>query len=514
MPNNLPQQVTAIVGRFEKNVQAKMGAWRAMRTPDGFRASELEVAALTRRLADEVTAAVLRDILSDREFRASAGAAARTEPGARYRSGGARKVTVTLLGGGRTRVIAPYLKPDRRRCPGRKRGSGRRRGGGSGVYPTLAALGIWQGVSPALAGEVVRQTVDSDSVRTARHALARRGIDLGHKQTLRLFHHVAQRTVDQRQRWFEDVQGKAPPRGGLLAGRRVVIGTDGGRCRIRIPARGGRPRRRSGHRGYQAPWQEPKLLVIYAVDAHGRVEHTFRPVIDGTMGDCVRLFEMLVGYLRALGVQEAAELIAVADGAKWIWDRVAELAVAVGLPTDRVTEVLDWYHAVETLHGIADIPGNWRGGAKEAWVTRAVGLLRRGQIGALTEHIRSLAVGRRAKKITSHIAYFVRNAQRMQYQRFRARGVPQGSGAVESAVRRVINLRLKATSKFWLREHAEGMLMLRSYLKAGRFDDLLDWSLRRAVPWWVHDVGDPLGTAIRLPSDGDRMADAEARAAA
>jgi len=27
-------------------------------------------------------------------------------------------------------------------------------------------------------------------------------------------------------------------------------------------------------------------------------------------------------------------------------------------------------------------------------------------------------------------------------------------------------------------------LMLRSYLKAGRFDDLVNWSLTQAAPWW------------------------------
>jgi hypothetical protein len=28
------------------------------------------------------------------------------------------------------------------------------------------------------------------------------------------------------------------------------------------------------------------------------------------------------------------------------------------------------------------------------------------------------------------------------------------------------------------------MLLLRSYLKAGHFDALIDWSISGAVPWW------------------------------
>ena len=38
-----------------------------------------------------------------------------------------------------------------------------------------------------------------------------------------------------------------------------------------------------------------------------------------------------------------------------------------------------------------------------------------------------------------------------------------GSGAIESTVRRVVNLRLKGPSLFWCRAHAEAILLLRSY---------------------------------------------------
>ena len=55
---------------------------------------------------------------------------------------------------------------------------------------------------------------------------------------------------------------------------------------------------------------------------------------------------------------------------------------------------------------------------------------------------------------------------------------------MESAVRRVVNLRMKSNAKFWLVENAQAMLLMRSYLKAGRFDDLIDWSGAMAVPWW------------------------------
>jgi hypothetical protein len=44
-----------------------------------------------------------------------------------------------------------------------------------------------------------------------------------------------------------------------------------------------------------------------------------------------------------------------------------------------------------------------------------------------------------------------------------------GSGTMESAIRRVVNLRLKGTSIYWMEEHAEQMLLLRTYYKSNRW---------------------------------------------
>ena len=61
---------------------------------------------------------------------------------------------------------------------------------------------------------------------------------------------------------------------------------------------------------------------------------------------------------------------------------------------------------------------------------------------------------------------------RMRYADFGEIGVPLGSGAVESMIRQVINLRLKGCGKFWKRENAERMLLLRSSFVTGRLDAL------------------------------------------
>lgn len=89
------------------------------------------------------------------------------------------------------------------------------------------------------------------------------------------------------------------------------------------------------------------------------------------------------------------------------------------------------------------------------------------------EEARGFCVGRNAKKILKEVTYFEDRRAFMQYADFAKRGIPLGSGGVESTVRRVVNLRLKGPSIFWRGPNAECMLHLRSYLKAGRWDELM-----------------------------------------
>ena len=56
------------------------------------------------------------------------------------------------------------------------------------------------------------------------------------------------------------------------------------------------------------------------------------------------------------------------------------------------------------------------------------------------------------------------------------RHMPIGSGAIESAVRRVINLRVKSNAVYWLRDNTETIIRLRAWLKAGRTEELFHQS--------------------------------------
>ncbi|WP_321415245.1 hypothetical protein [uncultured Desulfobacter sp.] len=130
-----------------------------------------------------------------------------------------------------------------------------------------------------------------------------------------------------------------------LQGRRVVISTDGGRTRLREKKRG--PRTAKGRTRYHGAWREPKLLIIYVVDAHGKQEKSFAPFIDGCFNGPDGLFLLLKGYLKSLCIQKADKVLFIADGAHWIWNRVPGLIKALGLNPESVHELFDFYHAVE-----------------------------------------------------------------------------------------------------------------------------------------------------------------------
>ena len=119
-------------------------------------------------------------------------------------------------------------------------------------------------------------------------------------------------------------------------------------------------------------------------------------------------------------------------------------------------------------------------------------LLKRGRAEAVADEIdvaAQAARGKAALELRNHAEYLRRNADKMRYRDLKRAGLPRGTGVVESAIRRVINLRLKSPGTFWDEENAERMLLLRCRLKAGRWADLQ--ALLRQ-----HSFG-PYGTALR-----------------
>lgn len=387
------------------------------------------------------------------------------------RSTGRRTTPVLLYGGRWISIRTTYRLPVSTPRPGRRKGSGRRGKAGAGDYPRLRELGILCGATPAALSEVARQAAESSSYEQARDTLSRRGLHLDEKTIVRLTGGLGTLSLQLRAAQMAQAPPAAAP--GPLSGKLVVVSVDGGRLRVRQPRKRGRRRTKTGHRGFDAPWREPKVLTIYVIDEDGRKQRYVRSLYDATLGDADAVFALLVGYLRLQGAHLAASLVLIGDGARWIWDRLAEFVAAVAIEPARFVAIVDYYHAVEHLGAVADLCVNWPAHTRRRFLRYYKRVLRCGDVEEVIAAIDELCVGRLAASLATERDYFARNAERMRYQTFQERGLPIGSGAVESAVRQVVNLRLKSNGMFWLQAHVEYLLHLRAFLRAGRWDELL-----------------------------------------
>ncbi|PID73791.1 MAG: hypothetical protein CSB33_01970 [Desulfobacterales bacterium] len=73
---------------------------------------------------------------------------------------------------------------------------------------------------------------------------------------------------------------------------------------------------------------------------------------------------------------------------------------------------------------------------------------------------------------------FTSNTKRMQYEKNRTMKLPTGSGVIESAVRRIVNMRVKAPGSFWKLDFVETVICLRSQALYGRWNNMIEnWML-------------------------------------
>jgi hypothetical protein len=230
-----------------------------------------------------------------------------------------------------------------------------------------------------------------------------------------------------------------------------------------------RPKTKKGRRRYTGAWREPKVLIVSVVDAEGKRDACFAPLIDATLKGPDAVFALLHTYLKRLGITQADQVLFIADGAPWIWQRVPLLVHALGLSAQQVHELLDFYHAAQHLAQVAALRQDWSAKARSRWHDQQRRLLLQGQVKQVSATVRDICRGRNSQAMRTHRDYFLTNQSRMAYAQRLAMKLPIGSGAMESTVRRVVNMRLKGSSIFWCRASAEAILLLRSYYKAGRW---------------------------------------------
>ncbi len=147
-----------------------------------------------------------------------------------------------------------------------------------------------------------------------------------------------------------------------------------------------------------------------------------------------------------------SKLIFIADGAPWLKNWIED-----AYPGSQ--SILDYYHACEYLHDFSREHFKDKA-TEEQWVTLQKELLLESCTEEVIKNVKELNSSRKeAKKL---IEYYQANQKRMNYKQYQKIGCGIiGSGAIESAHRKVIQKRMKQSGQRWSKEGAQNMLNLR-----------------------------------------------------
>lgn len=375
-----------------------------------------------------------------------------------------RTIQVTLGSGNKIKLKSPVfikLKPSKQ-----KRGRKSKRKEVTKHF-ALETLGFLSKKSPIFVSLCAQTSILCPSFETAERFLKNIGITVSQNILQRLTYTLGEYAFIDRNRIALDTKITEP-------GLRILVCIDGGRIRERIKKRG---KRNNGlkRQGFSTDWKEPKLFTIHIVDQAGKVIRNINPLYDGTLKNADGMFELLEKYLREYNLAEAESVTFCCDGGAWIWNRIPVLAKKLKIKD--YNEVLDYTHAKQNLREILDIVSANNGIAEKEFEKVFAELkteLWNGNIDKIRNYVCNKLKRKRGKqKALKKLNSYFKDHRKFHYSKFKEAGTPIGSGTVESAIRRVLNLRIKSPGIFWKRENAEKMIFLRSQLLSGRWNIMM-----------------------------------------
>ncbi|HTT55369.1 MAG TPA: ISKra4 family transposase [Streptosporangiaceae bacterium] len=246
-----------------------------------------------------------------------------------------------------------------------------------------------------------------------------------------------------------------------------------------------RPRETEGRQGKgedgKAGTREIKLARLFTVS---QLDDDGKPVMDPGSSSYVATFDgkdtlaelVEAEYLRR-GGEHFRQVVAIGDGAAWIWTMAEKLY-------PHATHITDIYHAREHLHDLASHlafitpdPARWR--------EDRLAELDTGNTGAIIHAARQYPLeGIKAAELDTKVGYFEHNMHRMRYARFKSLGMFIGSGAIEAGCKQIVVQRAKQPGMHWTINGAAGIIALRCQYASGRWGEL--WPDANPPPTGLH----------------------------
>jgi len=230
------------------------------------------------------------------------------------------------------------------------------------------------------------------------------------------------------------------PKGSEIA-RQLVVESDGSMVPIVERREGtgdGRKRKKLSWKEYRltALQKRGKLNWLYSV-AYGSVDR---------VGDGLSVLAKRAGF------GDITQVHGLGDGAIWVREQMERVFGC------QMEFTIDFFHLCDYLSAAADVFGE----GKTEWMGRTKTALKKGQINTLVEELKRLE-----RQYPNHngliacIRYIENRETQFAYDKAIEKGLPIGSGKIESTHRNIIQQRMKKPGAWWKPELAEAMINLR-----------------------------------------------------
>lgn len=380
-----------------------------------------------------------------------------------YTYAGIRIVSVTLANGRKIKVSSAAFVQQAQRTAGRPP----KRRSNVFFHPALELFGFIDKKSPEYLSAVVRTAVSSSSFQAAAAELQFRGIKISAEQIRKISYKYADIFMAHR---VENALDGSEKQAGLI----LEITADGGRTRMRENVKLKNKVRKKG--SFEGNWREPVLFSIRVLNKKGDLKYEIPQLMDATMGNWKSAFVLLEQYLGYYNLKEAKQITFIADGSQSIWPNVKPMMKRLNV--SKYEEVVDFMHARQNMNEVIALINKNQSSKvdKEATKQQIYDLLWEGDIKSIKNYIiEFFGQKRRDKKAAlKKIENYFGNEERFAYSELKKAGHPIGSGTVESAIRRVINMKMKSNGIFWLENNCERMFYLRCQFLTGRWGILQD----------------------------------------
>lgn len=322
-------------------------------------------------------------------------------------------------------------------------------------------LNAHQQLSPALEDKLAYFGTVTVSYEAAAKLAAKVGIGVEDSTICALVQRLGAKAEAQTQARLKTVPQETHPE--RPASALAVLMLDGFQVRFRGPGWGKHKTQKP-----RVEWHESKLGVFYRQEQAVREPRgqLLEKVLLGWQGEGQELGRRLHWEAQRGGLGRVREVLAVADGAPWIWN-------VVGDRWPNAHQLLDFYHASQHLWSLGQALHPKDEATRRAWVEERLHQLRHGEEQEVLAELAALPRrrGERGKVIRREQNYFAEQAERMSYQQLARRGWPIASGAVESGCRSR-QCRRKRPGQFWTQAGLRHLDALEEARDHGHWDDL------------------------------------------